>query len=128
MVQIITWNKDDIEEVIPSKKLDEDGETVIDYDRDQLFPFRDVVVYSFSDDKQIDISETNTIISDSNGELLLKIDDINSVNSNFYQDVDDPPDTFYSYRWRYTTEDGWADELETFLDPSIFEINNDDDE
>ncbi len=83
-------------------------------------PLRDVAIYCYPDDYTISVGTEKTTIANAEGELILTIDDVNSSNSHLYS-VDDTPDTFYGHKWRYTEDDGWSDQLDTWVDPALFD-------
>lgn len=86
-------------------------------------PLKDVAIYCYPDNYTITISDKETTITNGSDELILTVNDVNTSNSNLYS-VDSTPDTFYPYKWRYTVDNGWSDQLDTWVDPSLFDESN----
>tara|TARA_B100000287_G_C20433466_1_gene702541 strand:+ start:393 stop:770 length:378 start_codon:yes stop_codon:yes gene_type:complete len=120
MAQIITWNKDDDFWTSEKDVLQEDGETTVRQEVEETQPLRDVAIYSFPDDYNVDISENGTTVHNGDGDYVISINDVKPENSNLYNVDDYPDEIFYGYKYRYTTEGGWSDQLDTWIDPSTF--------
>ena len=96
-MQVITWND----------STDNDG----------------VAIYLFDDSKEIIRESDRTTINDSNGNPELIISDVNSNNSNVYQNAVEPDD-YFGYKYSYNDVDGWV-AIEGWIDPRIeLEENN----
>ena len=121
MAQIITWNKEDDTYTVEREVLLEDGETTEVQEVTETQPLSNVAIYSFDDDLSINIGETQTVITDANGVEQLVISDVRTDNSHLYTGVDNyPEENFYGYKYRYTSEDGWSEQLDTWIDPAAF--------
>ena len=96
-MQVITWND----------STDNDG----------------VAIYLFDDSKEIIRESDRTTINNSNGNPELIISDVNSNNSNVYQNAVEPDD-YFGYKYSYNDVDGWV-AIEGWIDPRIeLEENN----
>jgi len=94
-MQVITWNN----------STDNDG----------------VAIYMFDDSKEIIRENDKTTINDGNGNPELIISDVNSNNSNVYQNVPSPED-YFGYKYSYNEADGWV-AIEGWIDPRLEENN-----
>mgnify|MGYP003634313615 FL=1 len=92
-MQVITWND----------STDNDG----------------VAIYLFDDSKEIVREGDKTTINDGNGNPELIISDVNSSNSNVYQNVIDPDD-YFGWKYSYNETDGWI-AIEGWVDPRLIE-------
>ena len=90
-MQVITWND----------STDNDG----------------VAIYLFDDSKEIVREGDKTTINDGNGNPELIISDVNSSNSNVYQNAQLPED-YFGYKYSYNDVDGWQ-AIEGWVDPRI---------
>jgi hypothetical protein len=88
-MQVITWND----------STDNDG----------------VAIYMFDDSKEIILESDKTTINDGDGNPELIISDVNSNNSNVYQNVEAPED-YFGYKYSYNEADGWV-AIEGWVDP-----------
>ncbi len=96
-MQVITWND----------STDNDG----------------VAIYMFDDSKEIIRESDKTTINDGDGNPELIISDVNSNNSNVYQNVVEPDD-YFGWKYTYNEADGWEAIL-GWIDPRIeLEENN----
>ena len=96
-MQVITWND----------STDNDG----------------VAIYMFDDSKEIIREKDRTTINDSNGNPELIISDVNTSNSNVYQNAIEPDD-YFGYKYSYNEADGWV-VIPGWIDPRIeLEENN----
>jgi hypothetical protein len=96
-MQVITWND----------STDNDG----------------VAIYMFDDSKEIIREKDRTTINDSNGNPELIISDVNTSNSNVYQNAIEPDD-YFGYKYSYNEADGWV-AIPGWIDPRIeLEENN----
>ena len=96
-MQVITWND----------STDNDG----------------VAIYLFDDTKEIITESNKTTINDGNGNPELIISDVNSNNSNVYQNAIEPED-YYGWKYSYNEADGW-EAISGWIDPRIeLEENN----
>ena len=90
-MQVITWND----------STDNDG----------------VAIYLFDDTKAIIREGDKTTINDGNGNPELIISDVNSSNSNVYQNAIEPDD-YFGWKYSYNETDGWI-AIEGWIDPRI---------
>ena len=96
-MQVITWND----------STDNDG----------------VAIYLFDDSKEIVREGDKTTINDGDGNPELIISDVNSNNSNVYQNAVEPDD-YFGWKYTYNEADGWQ-AIEGWIDPRIeLEENN----
>ena len=74
-------------------------------------------------DKRKEIIRENdkTTINDGNGNPELIISDVNSSNSNVYQNAVEPDD-YFGYKYSYNDVDGWV-AIEGWIDPRLEENN-----
>jgi len=93
-MQVITWNSGD-----------NDG----------------VAIYLFDDSKEIVRENDKTTINDGDGNPELIISDVNSNNSNVYQNAVEPDD-YFGYKYSYNDVDGWV-AIEGWIDPRLEENN-----
>ena len=94
-MQVITWND----------STDNDG----------------VAIYMFDDSKEIIRENDKTTINDGDGNPELIISDVNSNNSNVYQNALEPDD-YFGWKYSYNEEDGWV-AIEGWIDPRLEENN-----
>lgn len=90
-MQVITWND----------STDNDG----------------VAIYMFDDSKEIIRESDKTTINDSNGNPELIISDVNSNNSNVYQNAIEPED-YFGWKYTYNEADGWV-AVPGWVDPRL---------
>mgnify|MGYP003635070063 FL=1 len=90
-MQVITWND----------STDNDG----------------VAIYLFDDSKEIVREGDKTTINDANGNPELIISDVNTSNSNVYQNAVEPDD-YFGWKYSYNETDGWI-AIEGWIDPRI---------
>ena len=90
-MQVITWND----------STDNDG----------------VAIYLFDDSKEIVREGDKTTINDANGNPELIISDVNTSNSNVYQNAIEPDD-YFGWKYSYNETDGWI-AIEGWIDPRI---------
>ena len=93
-MQVITWNSGD-----------NDG----------------VAIYLFDDTKEVIRENDKTTINDGDGNPELIISDVNSNNSNVYQNAVEPDD-YFGYKYSYNDVDGWV-AIEGWIDPRLEENN-----
>ena len=81
-------------------------------------------IYEYDDDsKEIIREKDRTTINDSNGNPELIISDVNTSNSNVYQNAIEPDD-YFGYKYSYNEADGWV-AIPGWIDPRIeLEENN----
>ena len=94
-MQVITWND----------STDNDG----------------VAIYMFDDSKSILRENDKTTINGSDGNPELIISDVNSNNSNVYQNAIEPDD-YFGWKYTYNEVDGWV-AIEGWIDPRLEENN-----
>lgn len=92
-MQVITWND----------STDNDG----------------VAIYLFDDTKAIIREGDKTTINDANGNPELIISDVNSSNSNVYQNAVEPDD-YFGWKYSYNETDGWQ-AIPGWIDPRLIE-------
>ena len=92
-MQVITWND----------STDNDG----------------VAIYLFDDTKEVIRESDKTTINNADGNPELIISDVNSSNSNVYQNVIDPDD-YFGWKYSYNETDGWV-AIEGWVDPRLIE-------
>ena len=90
-MQVITWND----------STDNDG----------------VAIYLFDDSKEIVRELDKSIINDADGNPELIISDVNTSNSNVYQNAVEPDD-YFGWKYSYNETDGWI-AIEGWIDPRI---------
>ena len=96
-MQVITWND----------STDNDG----------------VAIYMFDDSKEIIRENDKTTINDGDGNPELIISEVNTSNSNVYQNAIEPDD-YFGYKYSYNEADGWV-AIPGWIDPRIeLEENN----
>tara|TARA_R110000851_G_C13098088_1_gene567768 strand:+ start:1443 stop:1742 length:300 start_codon:yes stop_codon:yes gene_type:complete len=76
-----------------------------------------VAIYLFDDTKEIVREGDKTTINDGNGNPELIISDVNSSNSNVYQNAIEPDD-YFGWKYSYNETDGWQ-AIEGWVDPRI---------
>jgi hypothetical protein len=90
-MQVITWND----------STDNDG----------------VAIYLFDDTKEVIRESDKTTINNADGNPELIISDVNSSNSNVYQNVIEPVD-YFGYKYFYNDVDGWV-AVPGWVDPRL---------
>jgi hypothetical protein len=90
-MQVITWND----------STDNDG----------------VAIYMFDDSKEIIRESDKTTINDGDGNPELIISDVNSNNSNVYQNAVEPDD-YFGWKYSYNDVDGWQ-AVPGWVDPRL---------
>ena len=90
-MQVITWND----------STDNDG----------------VAIYLFDDSKEIVREGDKTTINDGNGNPELIISDVNTNNSNVYENAQLPED-YFGYKYFYNDVDGWV-AVPGWVDPRL---------
>ena len=90
-MQVITWND----------STDNDG----------------VAIYLFDDTKEVIRESDKTTINNADGNPELIISDVNSSNSNLYQNAIEPDD-YFGWKYSYNDVDGWV-AIEGWVDPRI---------
>ena len=101
MVQIITWNKDDIH----YKATDPEG-----VEHDLTTYMRNVVIWMIPDNYSIIRGETRphmAEVRDQNNNIVEYITDIQKDNTFHYENVPEPPSEYDARKWCYTDVDGW---------------------
>jgi len=92
-MQVITWND----------STDNDG----------------VAIYLFDDTKAIVREGNKTTINDANGNPELIISDVNTSNSNVYENAVEPDD-YFGWKYSYNDVDGWI-AIPGWIDPRLIE-------
>ena len=80
-----------------------------------------VAIYLFDDTKEIIRESDKTTINGSDGNPELIISDVNSNNSNVYQNAVEPDD-YFGWKYTYNEADGWV-AIEGWIDPRLEENN-----
>lgn len=114
-MKVLTWDENK-EPFIRAEATNPDTQEVVP---EEITERKHIALYLFQDEDQVTITDTKVEVVLANGQEK-HISDCNSTNTLFFENVDEPPQEWFGYRYFYTTENGWV-ENDKWVDPRTVE-------